>query len=430
MSRVIRMAAISAIATTIALFTVACSGGDKEAAPTPSQQGTGSSSGDATGTITIQGLQFETWDPHFSDFAQDIAHFYMVWRGLYEFDLNSKPVPSMAEAMPTVSPDGLTYTVKLRQGLKWSDGSATTPEDFALGLQRTCNPDVAGHYQYIMSAVVGCDAYYAANGAPKETPPVAAKSTADKDFLRKAVGARAVDANTVEYKLSSPQPTFTILLAMWPTFPTSSKKVATVDAKWPGPMENVYNGPFMPNAYTEKSSITLVPNPNWAGKQKAQTAKIVIKYIDDLSVANNAYRAGEIDATGVNLVELDAVQKDATLSKELVQYPATRTIGLEFNMTDPQLSNKDLRMALSQAADRVTLNRVPNKGAHVPTTNWIPPDRSGTKLGTYDASIGFDVAKAKASLTASKIAAADVKLTLLLVDSPTNKAIGEFLQAE
>ncbi|RLT38959.1 MAG: hypothetical protein DWI58_14135 [Chloroflexi bacterium] len=99
-------------------------------------------------------------------------------------------------------------------------------------------------------------------------------------------------------------------------------------------------------------------------------------------------------------------------------------------MDDPQLKNKDLRMALSQATDRVTLNKVPNKGAHVPTTNWIPPDRSGTKLGTYDASIGFDVAKAKASLTASKIASADVKLTLLLVDSPTNKAIGEFLQSE
>ena len=87
-------------------------------------------------------------------------------------------------------------------------------------------------------------------------------------------------------------------------------------------------------------------------------------------------------------------------------------------------------MALSQASDRVTLNKVPNKGANVPTTNWIPPDRSGTKLGTSDASIGFDATKAKASLAASKIAPADIKVTLLLTDSPTNKAIGEFLQSE
>src|SRR3954452_4297405 len=47
-----------------------------------------------SGTITIQAQQFQTWDPHISNFAQDIAQFFMVWRGLYEFDLNSKPVPS------------------------------------------------------------------------------------------------------------------------------------------------------------------------------------------------------------------------------------------------------------------------------------------------------------------------------------------------
>ncbi len=370
------------------------------------------------------------WDPHFSGFAQDITHFYMVWRGLYEFDLNSKPIPSIAEGMPQVSPDGKTYTVKIRQGLKWSDGSPITADDFVLGLQRTCNPDIAGQYQYVLSAVVGCDDYYAANGDPKATPPKPAKSDADKETPRKAVGVRAVDANIVEYKLAAPQPTFTILLAMWPTFPVASKKVATANAKWPGPMENAYNGPFMPSAYQERSSLTLVPNPNWAGKQKAQVSKIVIKYIDDLSVANNAYRAGEVDATAVNLVELDAVQKDPTLSKELVSYSATRTIGLEFNMTDPQLTKKELRMALSQATDRVTLNKVSNKGAHIPTTSWVSAERSGNPAGAYDASIGFNVEKAKASLAASGLMPAEVKLTLLLADSPTSRAIGEFLQSE
>jgi oligopeptide transport system substrate-binding protein len=414
----------------VAAAIVGCSSSDKPATKAPTTAATGAAaSGTASGTITIAGLQFETWDPHFSDFAQDIAHFFMVWRGAYEFDLSSKPIPSMAESQPTVSADGKTYTVKLRAGLKWSDGSPLTADDFVLGLQRTCNPDIAGHYEYILSAVAGCDAYYASNGDPKATPPKPAASAAEKDTLRKAVGVRAVDATTVEYKLASPQPTFPILLAMWPTFPVSSKKVTTVDQKWPGPLENVYNGPFMPNAYKEKDSLTLVPNPEWAGKQKAQVAKIVIKYIDELSVANNAYRAGEVDATAVNLVELDSVQKDATLSKELVEYPATRTIGLEFNMSDSQLSNKDLRLALSQATDRVNLNKVPNKGANVPTTNWMPPDRSGVALGAYDATLGFNADKAKASLAASGIKPGDVKLTLLLVDNATNKAIGEFIQA-
>jgi len=409
---------------------IACSDGDKEEADTPLPAVTAPTGNPPSGTITIQGQQFETWDPHFSNAAQDIAHFYMVWRGLYEFDLDSKPVPSMAEAMPSVSTDGLTYTVRLRAGATWSDGSPLTADDFVLGLQRTCNPDIASRYQYILNTVVGCDAYATSNGDPKATPPRPPKTAVEKEALRKAVGVRAVDATTIEYRLSSPQPTFTVLLAMWPTFPVPSKKIASVDAKWPGPLENTYNGPFMPSAYSEKSSITLVPNPNWTGKQRAQVARIVIKYIDDLSVANNAYRSGEIDATGVNLVELDAVQQDPVLSKELVEYPATRTIGLEFNLTDPLMTNRELRMALSQATDRATLNKIPNKGANVPTTNWIPPDRSGVSLGTYDSLIGFDISKAKASLVASKLAPADIKIALLLPDSPKNRTLGEFLQSE
>ena len=416
----------------ILAFAAACGDDDNTSKPSasPAASAAAQTSAAPSGTITIAGTQFETWDPHFSDFAQDIAHFYMVWRGLYEFDLESKPIPSMADALPTVSPDGKTYTVKLKAGLKWSNGDPITADDFVLGMQRTCNPDIAGHYQFILSAVVGCDDYYSSNGDPKATPPKPAKSAAEKAVLQKAVGAKAVDATTIEYKLTDAQPTFTILLAMWPTFPAPSKKLSAVDAKWPAPLDNAYNGPFMPSKYTEKSSLELVPNPNWSGKQKAQVEKIVIRYIDDLSVANNAYRAGEIDATPVNTPDLDAVQKDAVLSKELVEYPATRTIGLEFNMNDPVMSKKEVRLALSQATDRVTLNKVPNKGANVPTTNWMPPARSGASPTAFDATLGFDATKAKATLAASGLKPEDVKITLLLVDSPSNKAVGEFLQSE
>lgn len=405
-------------------------GSSNKSSATATPAGSTSSGGAPSGTITIAGLQFQSWDPHFANFAQDIAQFFMVWRGLYEFDLSSKPVPSMAAAMPTVSADGKTYTVKLKAGLKWSDGTPMTADDFVLGLQRTCNPDIAGNYQYILTAVVGCDDYYNSNGDPKATPPKPAKSDAEKEALRKAVGVRAVDATTVEYKLSDPQPTFTELLAMWPTFPAPSSKLAKVDAPWPAPLANLYNGPFMPSAYTEKSSIELVPNPNWAGAQKPQVAKIVIKYIDDLAVADNAYRNGELDATNVDSTQLAAVQKDPVLGKELVEYPATRTIGLEFNDTDPILAKKEVRVALSRAVDRNTLNTVVNQGANVPTTNWMPPDRSGVALGTYDSLLGYDVNAAKASLAASGLKASDINLTLLLVDSAANHAVGEFLQSQ
>ena len=411
-------------------FAAACGDDDDSASKSPAPAGdktaapanTAVAAAKPSGTITIRGIQFETWDPHFSDFSQDIGHFFMVWRGLYHLDAKDQPEAAMADGKAQASADGKTYTVKVKTGLKWSDGQGLDANDFVLGFQRTCNPDIASHYQFILSPIVGCDAY---SKAGKDTPEKKAE-------LLKGVGVRAVDANTLEVKLTDPSPTFPIIMALWPTFPVPKHLVKTVDAKWPGPLENVYNGPFMPKAWTEKSQIELVPNPQYTGKQKAQVEKIVIKYIDDAAVALNAYRTGEIDATDVPSTQLDAVRKDATLGKELNDYATTRTSALEPNLKDPLMAKLDVRLALSQATDRKILNDVVLKGANIPSTNWMPPDRSGIKAGTFDADIGFDPAKAKASM--AKAGYADgkgfPKLTLLQTDTATNKAISEFLQAE
>jgi oligopeptide transport system substrate-binding protein len=396
-------------------------GGDTATATTSSGGSTTPTAAKPSGTITIGATQFENWDPHFSDFAADISHMVYVWRGLYHLDLQDKPQPAMAAGAPTVSADGKTYTVKLKSGLKWSDGQALTAKDFVLGIQRTCNPDNAGHYQYILTNIVGCDDYY---GAGKETAEKKAE-------LLKAVGVKAVDDSTIEIKLQNAQPTFATLLAMWPTFPVPSHKIATPDAKWLGPLENVYNGPYMPKAYTEKASLELVPNPNWSGTQVG-AEKIVIKYVDDPAVLNQAYRAGEVDASVANKAELDKLKSEFTASKELQLYPATRTIGIEFNMADPVLSKPEVRVALSQATDRATMMKVVFKDANTATTSWVPPTRNGLKGGEYDATLGFDAAKAKASL--AKAGYADgkgfPKITMIQTDSATNKLAGDFLTAE
>ena len=374
-----------------------------------------------SGTITIGATQFENWDPHFSDFAADISHMVYVWRGLYHTDLQDKPQPAMAEGAPTVSADGKTVTVKLKSGLKWSDGQPLDANDFVLGIQRTCNPDIAGHYQYILTNIVGCDDYY---GAADKTP-------AEKETLQKAVGVKAIDATTLEIKLQNPQPTFPTLLAMWPTFPAPKHKIAKVDAAWPGPMENVYNGPFMPSKYTEKATLELSPNPNWAGKTVG-AEKIVLKYVDDPAVLNQAYRANEVDATVANKAELDKLRTEFEANKELQLYPATRTIGIEYNLQDPVLAKPEVRLALSQATDRKTMMKVVFKDANTATTSWVPPARNGLKGGEYDSILGFDVNKAKDNLSKAGYPNGQgfPKITLIQVDSATNKLAGDFLTAE
>ncbi len=372
------------------------------------------------GTVTIQATQFESWDPHFANFAQDITHMMMVRRGLYHLDLKDKPVAAMAVGAPTVSADGKLYTVKIQSGLKWSDGQPLDASDFVLGIQRTCNPDIAGAYQYILTAVAGCDDYYAGGK----------KSAAEKADLLKAVGVRAVDATTLEIKLSIAQPTFPIILSMWPTFPAPKHQITAVDAKYPGALAAAVNGPFMPKAYTEKASMELVPNPNWAGAAKPNLDKIILKYIDDVAVSNNAYRANELDAVRANKVELDKLKTD--FPKELNLYPGTRTTALQFQHKDPVLGKSDVRRALSQATDRVTLVKVVYKNANIATTSWMPPVRNGLKGGEYDALLGFDPAKAKESLKKAgyENGAGFPKFSILVVDCSECKLLAEFLQAE
>jgi len=409
----------------VAAIAVACGDDDDEptATGTTTAAPTGGASSPTTapatgGTITIAAVQFEHWDPHKADFAQDIAHFYMVWRGLYFLDLKNVPQPMMADGAPQVSSDGKTYTIKLKKDIKWSDGSAITADDFVLGVQRTCNPAIASNYQYLLSNVVGCDDYASAKD----------KSADELSALRKGVGARAIDPTTVEYKLLNPQPTFPIILTTWTTMPAPAK--FGVDSAWGDPLANVYNGPFMPKAYTEKASMELVPNPNWIG-EKPKVDKIVLRYIDDAAVAMQAYRAGELDASALPSSELPAVKADSGQSKELTQYPSTRTFGLQFNQRPGSVGEKmEVRLAFSQATDRKQLNTIVFKDVQVPTTNWIVPATSGLQLGVYDSAIGFDLAKAKANLEKAgfKDGAGFPKLTMLLTDTQTNKDLGAYLK--
>jgi len=69
----------------IMAIAVAC-GDDDDDDDTNGGGGTTPSTQAPSGTITIGATQFETWDPHFSDFAQDISHMVYVWRGLYHLD--------------------------------------------------------------------------------------------------------------------------------------------------------------------------------------------------------------------------------------------------------------------------------------------------------------------------------------------------------
>ncbi|MCA9824537.1 MAG: peptide ABC transporter substrate-binding protein [Dehalococcoidia bacterium] len=407
------------ILTVFALtFAVACGDDDDDddtdgGNPTAtSDDGDNGDNGDtqAGGEITVQITEPEGLDPHFSDFSVDITVIQMTNRGLYDLLPGGELRPAMADGMPEVSDDGLTYTVKIKEGLQWSDGETLDANDFVFGIQRTCDPTIAGHYQYILTNIAGCDDYYGGEGSVDD------------------VGVAATDNNTFVITLHTAQATFPSLLALWPTYPAPDEGLASVDADWPAPPDSPCSGPFCPTEWVAGDHITLVKNENYS-LGEAKLDKITLRIIDDLSVALNAYDAGELDMIRVSTTDLPQVRDRDDYQN--IALPIT--IGLEPLMTDPLLKDLNVRLALSRATDRELLNEVVGEGANIPTTNWVPAEEPGAnEAGAFDDVVGFDAEAAKKLLADAGYPNGEgfPGLTMLLTDSEGNRVLGEFLQEQ
>jgi ABC-type oligopeptide transport system substrate-binding subunit len=378
------------------------------------------------GEITVHYVEFDSFDPHFSSFSQSIGHQGMVFRGLYKLDTENAPVPEMAAEAPAISSDGLTYTVKLQDGLTWSDGDDLLAEDFVLGMQRTCHFAIGGQYQYVLSNVVGCDELYDAEANE-------GKSEAEIAALTEAVGARAVDDTTVEFTLEAPQPTFTILLSMWPTWPVPAHIVPGAGDEWPtDPTTLAFNGPFVVDSYTPGVEMVFARNDNYAGGHLAYLDRVTFRYIEDTAQANNAYRSGELQMAVADTSNLTGLQSE--FPDNLLSQPSASTIGLEMNMDNEFLADPLVREAFSRSIDRETMASVVLQGAHIPTTSWVPPDIIGQGVTTdsFADQIGYDPERAAAALEEAGYPNGEglPVFSYVLRDTPSGIAISEFLQAE
>ena len=415
---------LSVLVIAFAAFAAACGGDDDDGGDGGGDDG-GSTydASKAGGDITIQSLEFESFDPHFSSFAQDLMHEKQVFRGLYQLDKENNPRPEMAAADPEISADGKTYTIKLKDGLTWSDGTALTAQDFVLGFERTCNYLIAGGYQYVISNVVGCDEYYDAEAN-------ADKSDAEIQALRDGLGVKAIDDQTLEIQLETAQPTFTLILTMWPTWPIPSHIISDPAAEWPAPTDLVFNGPFKVESYSPGESMVFVRNDAYKGSHLAYLDKVTFRYIDDSAVADDAFRNGELQMALVDSTQFQVLQSE--FPDEFMHVAAANTIGLQMQMEKAPLDNLDVRTALARAIDRNTLNDSVLQGAQYPTTTWIPADVAGIDPTTFDSVIGYDPEAAKQHLADAGYPNGEgfPALTILIRDSAANKALAEFLQGQ
>ena len=426
------------------LVVVAC-GDDEEGPATPGATGSPGAGGSPTAEaqapaaeqeLIVQSGQPEFYDPHRSNFEQDIAIARMLWRGLYQLEASADggivAVPAMAADEPTVN--GNVYTVKLKAGLKWSDGVALTAKDFVYGVQRECDAAVASPYQYVLGAsilgIVGCDEFFGALGTTDEpkTP-----TPEELQALRDAVGIKAIDDTTLEVTLLAPKPTFTTIMSLWAAFPARKDVIEQFGDKWTDPGNIVTNGPFILTGLTAGAGgeVVLEPNPNWALEPKPALQKITIKFIDDTEAAFRAFQTGELDMTNIPAPEIPTIQADATLSKEFLKVGAARIWSVEMQMDNEVIAKPEVRLALSRAIDRATLVKVVYNDSFLPATYWLVQGLPGFQgNAAFEDTVGYDPEAAKAALADAGYPNGEgfPTLTLTALDRPDRKAEAEFLQ--
>ena len=111
-----------------------CGGGKKDEGTDASKEG---ASSDGAVLVYAQGADPRGLDPHLVDDGESAKVTIQIYEGLLEYEETTTELrPCLAEEMPTVSEDGLTYTFKLRQGVKFHDGTDFNAEAVKFNIER------------------------------------------------------------------------------------------------------------------------------------------------------------------------------------------------------------------------------------------------------------------------------------------------------
>ena len=337
---------------------------------------------------TNTGGEPDTIDPQKESFVNEVAQTMMVFEALMAFDPKTlRPIPGAAAKDPDVSADGLTYKYTLRDGLKYSDGSAVAPKDFAYGFTRLCDPAVAGEYAFTGYVIVGCESWN--NMDPKKA------SASDLAAAKAKLGIK-FDDKTITFTLTEQAPYFNSIAALWVGVPSRESDVTKGGDKWTEPATFIGNGPFKLTEWKHNEKMVYERNDSY--RKPAKLKRWTKVMINEGAVAFAAYRNNELDAQGVAAEDLRTVEGDPDLKAQVRDVPGSCTFYYGFNTRKAPFTDKNVRLAFAKAFDRQAfINDVQKIGA--PAESFMPPGLPG--YDKDDHAQKFDAAAAKQLLQSS-----------------------------
>ena len=310
-------------------------------------------------------------------------------------------VPAAAQSYE-VNGAGTAYVFHLRAGAKYWDGTPVKAQDFVYAWQRLIDPRLAAPDENLFADAV------LNGGRVSLMDPQRDKATIDEALG--TLGLKAVDDFTFQVQLQQPDPAFLWLAALPAGAPVRKEVVTQGGDKWAAsPATFVTNGPFHVTEIVKNDHIRVERNPYyWGGKPPLSRIDFVI--VNDGAAALGKYRSGDLDVMTVQPAQAGAIASDGSLSRQLVKVPNLTVYWIVFRVNSPPLDNARLRLALSEALDRKAFVDQVLSGQGMPATELIPNGMHGYNAGF--AAQKFDVAQARASLSASGLSAKQISITV------------------
>ncbi|MDN7227565.1 peptide ABC transporter substrate-binding protein [Planococcus sp. N064] len=273
-----------------------------------------------------------------------------IFEGLYTRDKDGNPVLGAAEDVQ-VSEDRKTYTFKLREDAKWSDGSAVTASDFEYAWERVLNPETGSPFAFYMYYIKGAEEYNKGKGTVED------------------VGITAVDETTFEVELNAPLGYFDSLLTLWTFYPVQQKAVEA-DKNWAAEADTyVSNGPFEMTGWQHDSNVVIEKNDDYYAKDEVKMEKVTFELVNEATTYYQMFKTDELDL--VMTLPTDVIESEKE-NAEYKEVPYYGTYMYMFNVEKEPFTNAKVRRAFAMAVDRQSLTDNVTKAGETPAYAMVP----------------------------------------------------------
>jgi oligopeptide transport system substrate-binding protein len=268
---------------------------------------------------------------------------------------NGKDVIKPAGATEwSMSPDGLTWTFKLRD-YKWSDGKAVTAQDYVYGIQRTVDGKTGSPYAFLLFPIKNAQKINGGKASVEE------------------LGVKALDEKTLEIKLESPTAYFLDLTYFKVMQPQRKDIIEAAGERYGSEADTmVFSGPFKITEWVHNNQVVLEKNENYWDKDSVKLNKITMKIIKEETSRMNELYNGSLDIAAVTKQEWIEKFNQTGKFDVLSSYDAS-TAYTFFNTKDKYFSNAKIRKAFSIAQDRTGAASTLFRGLADPALAWCPP---------------------------------------------------------